>query len=65
MRRPMATHLVNDHLPKFLMATAQIVFFLMPAMTIVEVVDAHSGLELIASCIKSTKLSTLMRLVGF
>jgi len=48
-----------------LMSTAQIVFFLMGAMTIVEVVDAHNGFEVITSRIKTTKLSTLMWMVGF
>jgi Na+/H+ antiporter NhaD/arsenite permease-like protein len=41
------------------------VFFLMGAMTIVEVVDAHNGFEVITSRIKTTKLSTLMWMVGF
>jgi Na+/H+ antiporter NhaD/arsenite permease-like protein len=48
-----------------LMGTAQIVFFLMGAMTIVEVVDAHNGFEVITSRIKTTKLSSLMWMVGF
>lgn len=48
-----------------LMSTAQIVFFLMGAMTIVEVVDAHDGFEVITSRIRTTKLSSLMWLVGF
>ncbi len=48
-----------------LMATAQIVFFLMGAMTIVEVVDAHDGFEVITSRIRTTQLSRLMWLVGF
>jgi len=58
-------HLVNEQLGESLMGTAQIVFFLMGAMTIVEVVDAHNGFEVITSRIKTTKLSTLMWLVGF
>jgi Na+/H+ antiporter NhaD/arsenite permease-like protein len=48
-----------------LMSTAQIVFFLMGAMTIVEVVDAHDGFEVITARIQTTKLSSLMCLVGF
>ena len=48
-----------------LMSTAQIVFFLMGAMTIVEVVDAHDGFEVITSRIRTSQLSTLMWLVGF
>lgn len=58
-------HLVGEQLRESLMGTAQIVFFLMGAMTIVEVVDAHNGFDVITSRIKTTKLSTLMWLVGF
>ena len=58
-------HLVGEHLNESLMGTAQIVFFLMGAMTIVEVVDAHNGFEVITSRIKTTKLSSLMWMVGF
>ena len=58
-------HLVGEQLGESLMGTAQIVFFLMGAMTIVEVVDAHNGFDVITSRIKTTKLSTLMWLVGF
>jgi len=57
-------HLVSDQLGESLVGTAQIVFFLMGAMTIVEVVDAHSGFEVITTRIKTSKLSTLMWLVG-
>jgi len=58
-------HLVGEQLNESLAATAQIIFFLMGAMTIVEVVDAHNGFEVITSRIKTTKLSTLMWLIGF
>lgn len=58
-------HLVGENLSESLSATAQIVFFLMGAMTIVEVVDAHNGFEVITSRIKTTKLTSLMWLVGF
>ncbi|NTV49820.1 MAG: sodium:proton antiporter [Geobacteraceae bacterium] len=57
--------LVGHQLNESLMGTAQIVFFLMGAMTIVEVVDAHNGFEVVTSRIKTTKLSTLMWMVGF
>ena len=56
---------VGEQLGQSLMGTAQIVFFLMGAMTIVEVVDAHNGFEVITSRIKTTKLSSLMWMVGF
>jgi len=57
--------LLQDDLGASLMGTAQIVFFLMGAMTIVEVVDAHNGFVVITSRIKTTKLSSLMWMVGF
>ena len=57
--------MVGHQLNESLASTAQIVFFLMGAMTIVEVVDAHNGFEVITSRIRTTKLSTLMWLVGF
>jgi len=56
---------VGAELGASLMGTAQIVFFLMGAMTIVEVVDAHNGFEVITSRIKTTQLSSLMWMVGF
>jgi NhaD family Na+/H+ antiporter len=58
-------NIVGGQLGESLMGTAQIVFFLMGAMTIVEVVDAHNGFEVITSRIKTTKLSSLMWMVGF
>jgi Na+/H+ antiporter NhaD/arsenite permease-like protein len=57
--------LVGNQLNESLAATAQIVFFLMGAMTIVEVVDAHNGFEVITARIRTTKLSSLLWLVGF
>lgn len=57
-------HRVGEQLSESLVTTAQIVFFLMGAMTIVEVIDAHNGFEVITSRIKTTRLSTLMWLVG-
>jgi len=57
--------LIADQLQETVSSTAQIVFFLMGAMTIVEVVDAHNGFNVITSHIKTTKLSSLMWLVGF
>ena len=58
-------HLVSENLTESVAATAQIVFFLMGAMTIVEVVDAHNGFFVITSRIKTTKLTSLLWLVGF
>ncbi|MBB1078289.1 sodium:proton antiporter NhaD, partial [Rhodoferax sp. 4810] len=58
-------HLVSENLNESVASTAQIVFFLMGAMTIVEVVDAHNGFYVITSRIKTKKLTTLLWLVGF
>lgn len=61
---PPDTH-VSEHLSETLIGTAQIVFFLLGAMTIVEVVDAHNGFEVITRRIRTQKLSTLAWLVGW
>jgi Na+/H+ antiporter NhaD/arsenite permease-like protein len=55
---------VNEQLNETLSSTAQIIFFLMGAMAIVEVVDAHDGFEVITDRIKTTRLVTLLWLVG-
>jgi NhaD family Na+/H+ antiporter len=57
--------LVDKQLNESVAGTAQIVFFLVGAMTIVEVIDAHNGFEVITSLIRTTKQATLMWLVGF
>ena len=57
--------MVAAELGESLMGTAQIVFFLIGAMTIVEVVDAHNGFDVITSRVKTTRLSSLMWMVGF
>lgn len=57
--------LVNHQLSESITTIAQIVFFLIGAMTIVEVIDAHNGFDVITSRIKTTKLSSFMWLVGF
>jgi Na+/H+ antiporter NhaD/arsenite permease-like protein len=56
---------VSHQLNESLSGTAQIVFFLMGAMTIVEVVDAHDGFNVITDKIKTTKMTTLLWLIGF
>jgi Na+/H+ antiporter NhaD/arsenite permease-like protein len=58
-------HMMSEQLGESMIGVAQIVFFLMGAMTIVEVVDAHNGFEVITKRIKTSKLSSLMWLVGF
>jgi Na+/H+ antiporter NhaD/arsenite permease-like protein len=56
---------VTEQLNESLSATAQIVFFLMGAMTIVEVVDAHDGFDVITDRIRTTRMTTLLWLIGF
>lgn len=56
---------VAQELGESLLGTAQIVFFLIGAMTIVEVVDAHNGFVVITERIRTTRLPSLMWLVGF
>lgn len=56
---------LNEELGHSLMGTAQIVFFLMGAMTIVEVIDAHNGFEVITSRVRTSQLSSLMWMVAF
>lgn len=55
---------VSHELGESLMGTAQIVFFLMGAMAIVEVVDAHNGFEVLTSRVRTNSLSRLAWLVG-
>ena len=57
--------LVGHALDESVAATAQIVFFLIGAMTIVEVIDAHDGFEVITSRISTTSQVRLMWVVGF
>lgn len=56
---------INEQLGESLVNTAQIVFFLLGAMTIVEVIDAHRGFDVITSRISTSRLSTLMWRVGY
>ena len=56
---------VSQQLDESVSSTAQIVFFLIGAMTIVEVIDAHNGFEVITSAIRTTRQVTLMWLIGF
>lgn len=56
--------LIDQQLDASVSTTAQIVFFLIGAMTIVEVIDAHNGFEVITSLIRTRKQVTLMWLIG-
>jgi Na+/H+ antiporter NhaD/arsenite permease-like protein len=57
-------HIVNDQLTEHLGDIAGILFFLLGAMTIVELIDAHDGFEVITRLIKTTKKSQLLWLIG-
>ena len=59
-----AEHGVAHDLGESLMGTAQIVFFLMGAMAIVEVVDAHNGFEVLTSRVRTGSMARLAWLVG-
>ncbi|MFK4508351.1 sodium:proton antiporter NhaD [Bradyrhizobium daqingense] len=56
--------LVGRELDESVASTAQIVFFLIGAMTIVEVIDAHDGFEVITSRINTTSQVRLIWLIG-
>jgi Na+/H+ antiporter NhaD/arsenite permease-like protein len=51
---------INQELSESLIGTAQIVFFLMAAMAIVEVVDAHQGFDVITAKIHTKSLPILL-----
>lgn len=52
-------HSTDEQLSESLINTAQIAFFLMGAMTVVEVVDAHDGFAVITSRLRAHTLATL------
>lgn len=57
------THAVNEQLTEHLGEISGILFFLLGAMTIVELIDSHDGFEVITSRIKTTKKSHLLWLI--
>lgn len=59
-----APKLIAGQLGETLSQTAQIVFFLMGAMALVEVVDAHHGFDIITRRISTRTLPSLMWLVS-
>ena len=52
--------MVDEELNESLVETAQIAFFLLGAMTIVEVIDAHDGFDVITSRLNARTLATLL-----
>ena len=55
---------VTDQLARHLGELSQILFFLMGAMAIVELIDAHDGFEIVTSRIKTTSKPKLMWIMG-
>src|SRR3989339_1174358 len=59
-----ASHYVTEQLAHHLSEIAQILFFLMGAMTIVELVDAHDGFDVITSKIRTKNKRTLLWIIS-
>ncbi len=57
-------HAVNLQLEKHLSEIAGILFFLLSAMVIVELIDAHEGFDIITERIQTTKKRNLIWIVG-
>ncbi|MGB4343623.1 MAG: SLC13 family permease, partial [Moraxellaceae bacterium] len=60
-----ATHMVTSELRHHLGEISEILFFLLGAMTIVELIDAHEGFKVITDRIKTTNRVKLLWLIGF
>lgn len=59
------SHLVSHQLTEHIGEISGILFFLMGAMTIVELIDAHDGFEIITSRITTRNLAKLLWLLAF
>lgn len=60
----LSTHMIEHSLLEHLGEIASILFFLIGAMTIVELVDAHEGFAVITDRIKTTNRVKLMWIIG-
>lgn len=60
-----ATHEVTTELRHHLGEISEILFFLMGAMTIVELIDAHEGFTVITNRIRTSKRVQLLWMIGF
>jgi NhaD family Na+/H+ antiporter len=56
---------ISEQLSEHLSEIAGILFFLMGAMTIVELIDAHDGFEVITNTISTTSKRKLLWIIGF
>ncbi|MEO6153102.1 MAG: sodium:proton antiporter NhaD [Croceibacterium sp.] len=55
---------VDEELNHSLVATAQIVFFLLGAMAVVEIIDAHDGFEIITSRLRARTVGSLTLIIS-
>jgi hypothetical protein len=62
---PNREFLLHGQLAEFVSEIAQILFFLMGAMTIVELIDAHEGFSVITNLIKAKKKVTLLWIIAW
>lgn len=58
-------HVISEQLSEHLADISGILFFLMGAMTIVELIDAHDGFQIITDLIKTNKTRKLLWIVSF
>jgi NhaD family Na+/H+ antiporter len=59
------THLISEQLTEHLGEISGILFFLMGAMTIVELIDAHDGFEVITNAISTLSKKKLLWIICF
>lgn len=59
------SHLISEQLTEHLGEIAGIIFFLMGAMTIVELIDAHDGFEVITNAISTSSKRKLIWIICF
>ncbi len=57
--------LVTEQLMEHLGEVSGILFFLLGAMTIVELIDAHDGFEVITNSIKTKNAVTLLWIIAY
>ena len=58
------THQINEELTEHLGEMSGILFFLLGAMTIVELIDSHDGFDIITAKITTTKKTKLLWIIG-
>lgn len=59
------SHAIQEHLSHHLASIAEILFFLLGAMTIVELIDAHQGFKIITDQISSKSAVRLLWVISF